>query len=66
MILEAVVTYQNYLNATHCTLKMTIEFDFNKVSAAQPLCDREYADSPRIVAYYLGTAARLESHHLFR
>ena len=27
MILEAVVTNPNYLNATHCTLKMTIAFN---------------------------------------
>ena len=27
MILEAVVTNPNYLNATHCTLKMTIGFN---------------------------------------
>ena len=34
MILEAVVTYQDYLNGTHCTLKMTIEFDFSSYCAA--------------------------------
>ena len=35
MILEAVVTNPNYLNATHCTLKMTIGFNSSSLTAQQ-------------------------------